>query len=168
MTIEEVARRAGTSVRTTRFYIAEGLLPGPVGTGRAADYTEEHLVRLQAILQMRRQNMPLSQIRRAVVGVPAEQLRSEAGSALAYIDQLLGGPPAPSGPLPAPPPAGPSFDRLPSAPDALGPPVGERWRRIPIHPDIELSVREPIPPGLASRLDRVVERLKRTLEGKED
>ena len=42
LTIEELAERAETSVRTIRFYIAEGLLPGPGARGKAASYSGEH------------------------------------------------------------------------------------------------------------------------------
>src|SRR5262245_3568322 len=89
VTIEELARNAGTTVRTVRFYIAEGLLPRPEGAGRGANDTDEHLARLRAILRLRQRSLPLSEIRRSVVGVPAAELEDSTGSALDYIDRLI-------------------------------------------------------------------------------
>lgn len=177
MTIDELAVRAGTTVRNVRYYIAEGLLPRPEGTGRAASYSDEHLLRLRSILRMREAGMPLARIRRATAGVPATELEQAQGSALDYIDQLLGiapGEPAAAMPPPIlPAPAAASAPRaLPSQGpaelmDERGAPAGEQWRRIRIHPDVELHLREPVPPGLASRLPQLLERLRRVLEGKE-
>jgi DNA-binding transcriptional MerR regulator len=186
VTIEELARKAGTSVRTIRFYIAEGILPRPEGAGRASRYTEEHLQRLETILRLRQRNLPLAEIRRAVVGVPVTELPASTDSALDYIDRLLGqqgrrvatSPPA----VPvlqarniataAEPPALMAPQPAPGEPaelvDRRGAPVGEQWRRVRIHPDVELSIREPVPPGLASRLPQLLERLRRIVEGKED
>lgn len=181
MTIDELATRAGTTVRNVRFYIAEGLLPRPDGAGRAASYGEEHVVRLRSILRMRETGLPLAQIRRAMAGVPAAELDETRGTALDYIDRLLGNAPAardaaaaaavPPPPMPAPA-AAPAPRVLPmqvpaELMDERGAPAGEQWRRIRIHPDVELHLREPVPPGLASRLPQVLERLRRLLEGKE-
>jgi DNA-binding transcriptional MerR regulator len=47
MTIEALADAAGVSVRTARFYISQGLLPGPGARGRAATYGPDHLARLR-------------------------------------------------------------------------------------------------------------------------
>ena len=47
--INELAKRAGVSVRTIRFYIDEGLLPAPTNRGRYSTYTDEYLDRLELI-----------------------------------------------------------------------------------------------------------------------
>src|ERR671922_115977 len=49
MTLGEIAAAAGLPARTIRFYIARGLLNGPVKGGRGAAYTTEHLARLDRI-----------------------------------------------------------------------------------------------------------------------
>jgi DNA-binding transcriptional MerR regulator len=49
MTLAEVAEASGLLERTIRFYIARGLLDGPIKGGRAAAYTAEHVARLERI-----------------------------------------------------------------------------------------------------------------------
>ncbi|MCL4562693.1 MAG: MerR family transcriptional regulator, partial [Chloroflexi bacterium] len=51
--IHELARRAGVSVRTIRYYIEEGLLPPPGNLGRYSLYGEEYLDRLELIRQLK-------------------------------------------------------------------------------------------------------------------
>ena len=43
MNREELEAASGVTARNIRFLIAEGLLPPPVGAGRGASYTGEHL-----------------------------------------------------------------------------------------------------------------------------
>ena len=50
MLLAELAEKAGLPGRTIRFYIARGLLPGPLKAGRGAAYGQEHLDRLREIL----------------------------------------------------------------------------------------------------------------------
>ena len=52
MTLRELTDAAGVSVRTVRYYIAEGLLPPPEGSGPASAYTAAHLDRLRLIHQL--------------------------------------------------------------------------------------------------------------------
>ena len=63
MLIGELARRANVSVRTIRFYIAEGLLPAPQTRGRFTSYDEDALLRLQAIRYFKEAFLPLREIR---------------------------------------------------------------------------------------------------------
>ena len=49
--LEELARAAGTSPRTVRYYVQRGLLPAPAFRGKDTAYGPEHLVRLRAIRQ---------------------------------------------------------------------------------------------------------------------
>ena len=58
LTIEQLAERVGVTVRTVRFYISDGLLPGPEGRGKAASHGDEHLLRLQNwVLAKKRSSM---------------------------------------------------------------------------------------------------------------
>ena len=50
--IDDLAREAGTTVRTVRVYQDRGLLPPPRREGRAGIYTEVHLGRLRLIGQL--------------------------------------------------------------------------------------------------------------------
>ncbi len=63
LTIEALAERAGTTVRTVRYYITQGLLTGPDARGRAAHYTVGHLDRLRLIRYLVGQHLPLREIR---------------------------------------------------------------------------------------------------------
>jgi DNA-binding transcriptional MerR regulator len=62
LTIEELAEQADIPVRTIRYYITEGLLPGPEGRGKATTYGEEHLLRLRLIRLLSQQRMPLTEM----------------------------------------------------------------------------------------------------------
>jgi DNA-binding transcriptional MerR regulator len=68
MTLAELAEASGLAARTIRFYIARGLLDGPVKAGRAAAYTEDHLARLEKIKKLQAQGRMLSEIGRSVAG----------------------------------------------------------------------------------------------------
>lgn len=50
--IDELARRAGTTVRTVRMYQERGLLPPPERQGRRATYRAEHLTRLRLVQRL--------------------------------------------------------------------------------------------------------------------
>ncbi|GAA3715288.1 MerR family transcriptional regulator [Streptomyces tremellae] len=71
-TVDELARRAGVSVRTVRFYGTRGLLPPPrLGPRRVGRYGPAHLSRLALIEELRAQGMTLAGIERYVSGLPA-------------------------------------------------------------------------------------------------
>jgi DNA-binding transcriptional MerR regulator len=64
--IGDLARRAGISVRTVRYYIQEGLLPAPPSRGRYTIYSEEYLKRLKLIQLLKDAFMPLKEIKHQV------------------------------------------------------------------------------------------------------
>ena len=72
MTLAELADASGVPARTIRFYIARGLLDGPVKGGRAAEYSEEHLARLDRIRQLQAEGSTLSSIARRLDDKAAE------------------------------------------------------------------------------------------------
>lgn len=63
MTIVQLAERTGVPTRRIRYYVSEGLLPRPVGRGRASHYTRYHMERLQEIIALRNVNLGLGEIR---------------------------------------------------------------------------------------------------------
>lgn len=69
MSVAELARAAGVSVRTIRYYIAEGLLPPPRGAGPRSSYDEGHLDRLRLIARLKADYLPLREIRRRLAGL---------------------------------------------------------------------------------------------------
>ncbi len=62
ITLAELSAASGIPARTIRFYIARGLLNGPVKAGRSAAYTDEHLARLETIKQLQDSGRMLSEI----------------------------------------------------------------------------------------------------------
>ena len=64
----ELADASGLPARTVRFYIARGLLDGPVKGGRGAAYTREHLARLDRIKSLQSDGRTLSEIARILSG----------------------------------------------------------------------------------------------------
>ncbi|WP_405983914.1 MerR family transcriptional regulator [Streptomyces sp. NBC_00872] len=71
LTVDELAARAGVTVRTVRFYSTRGLLPPPViGPRRVGHYGSEHLSRLALIEELQRQGMTLAAIERYLEQLP--------------------------------------------------------------------------------------------------
>ncbi len=71
MSLTELAVQAGIAERTIRFYIARGLLRGPLKAGRGAAYGLEHLERLQEITRLQSQGLTLAEIARRLGGEKA-------------------------------------------------------------------------------------------------
>ncbi|MZD04345.1 MerR family transcriptional regulator [Streptomyces sp. SID5785] len=73
LTVDELAARAGVTVRTIRFYSTRGLLPPPViGARRVGHYGQDHLSRLALIEELQHQGMTLAAIERYVEHLPAD------------------------------------------------------------------------------------------------
>ena len=105
LTIEELAGEAGVPVRTVRYYISQGLLPGPAARGRAAAYDDEHLARLRLIRRLVEQHVPLAEQRDRLARLSVTEVErllrdddrrgaalrraSQAESPQAYISGLL-------------------------------------------------------------------------------
>jgi DNA-binding transcriptional MerR regulator len=66
LTIDELARAAGTTVRNVRVYQDRGLLPPPERRGRIGLYGPDHLRRLKLVLRMLGRGYPLAAIRELV------------------------------------------------------------------------------------------------------
>jgi DNA-binding transcriptional MerR regulator len=131
LTLSELTRAAGVSIRTVRYYIAEGLLPPPIGAGPRAAYTRGHLDRLRLIARLKDAYLPLKEIRRHLAGRSDADIAAElaatgdtAGSvptaresAGDYIDRVLG-------------PRRAARTRLPSVQDSVTPaPLDITWDR---------------------------------------
>jgi DNA-binding transcriptional MerR regulator len=69
-TVDELAARTGTTVRTLRFYASEGLLPPPQRRGRVAYYDARHRMRLDLIRTLQEHGYTLSAIQRVLERLP--------------------------------------------------------------------------------------------------
>lgn len=73
LTVDELAARAGVTVRTVRFYSTRGLLPPPViGPRRVGHYGPDHLSRLALIEELQHQGMTLAAIERYLQQLPPD------------------------------------------------------------------------------------------------
>jgi DNA-binding transcriptional MerR regulator len=73
LTIDELAREAGTTVRNVRVYQDRGLLPPPERRGRLGLYGPDHLRRLRLVLRMLGRGYPLAAIRELVEAWEAQR-----------------------------------------------------------------------------------------------
>ncbi len=62
MTVDELARRAGTTTRNVRHYQTIGILPPPRRVGRAGRYDDGHLARLRLVARLQDQGFSLAGI----------------------------------------------------------------------------------------------------------
>lgn len=73
--IDDLAYESGVPSRTIRFYNTQGLLPLPIMRGRVAYYTQEHLLVLNIIRELKeQQNLPLEVIKQLL------EIRAEQGA----------------------------------------------------------------------------------------
>ena len=61
--IGDLARLAGVSRRTVRYYVQEGLIPPPLGVGRGNHYSAEHLEQILRVKAMQEAGRTLDEIR---------------------------------------------------------------------------------------------------------
>lgn len=97
-TMNELAALSGLSVRTIRYYQSQGLVPSVGREGPGTRYPESTLARLLLVVRMKRDHLPLGEIRNRLAELGDEEialLAAEAepeqapGSALDYVRALL-------------------------------------------------------------------------------
>ena len=84
LTLEELAELSKMSIRTLRFYIQEGLLPGPDTRGKFASYSRQHLDRIKMIKRLKDKYLPLQQIKLLLENMSEEDIHQM----LQYQDQM--------------------------------------------------------------------------------
>ncbi|HYH10904.1 MAG TPA: MerR family transcriptional regulator [Thermomicrobiales bacterium] len=170
-TLDELTSDAEVTVRTVRYYIAEGLLPPPEGAGRAARYTQEHRDRLSVISALKERHLPLREIRDLLQGLSPEEIadlaqQSRQGRGAAPRDQQ---PPDTDAALDrrpgqrashqrgaagtAPPGDSSALEYIRSIQESTpayryelprSDPSDQQWRRLPITPEAELLITEEV------------------------
>ncbi len=142
LTLQDLCERASVSPRTIRYYIQQGLLPPPDGAGRGASYSLAHLERLELILKLKKQHLPLTQIRRRLEGLTPEDVSrllkgpkpTPASSAADYVRAVLSGEQARvEAPLSKPTSSAHSTVRTRST-----------WERHSITPEVEIHIQRPL------------------------
>ena len=63
LTLDGLARTAGTTGRNVRALQSKGLLPGPTLVGRTGEYGKAHVLRLRAVLGLQARGFGLRAIR---------------------------------------------------------------------------------------------------------
>lgn len=114
--------RAAPSARAVRFYVANGLLDRPDGTGTAATYNYRHFLQLLSIKIRQREGQTLDSIRRELKEVAGDQLERRIAQSLA-------------------PALGAGADAVVQRDDDRA----YMWRRVPVADGIELHVRDDSP-----------------------
>jgi DNA-binding transcriptional MerR regulator len=70
--LDELATLAGTTPRTVRYYIAEGLVDRPVGEKRGAYYLRGHLEQLLLVRRWTEAGLSLERVRELMAGAPED------------------------------------------------------------------------------------------------
>jgi DNA-binding transcriptional MerR regulator len=73
LTIDELAREAGMTVRNIRAHQSRGLIPAPEIRGRTGFYGPEHVARLQLIAEMQADGFNLASIKRLLEGTDGSE-----------------------------------------------------------------------------------------------
>jgi DNA-binding transcriptional MerR regulator len=74
LTIDELAGRAGMTVRNVRAYQSRGLIPPPTLRGRTGYYGEEHVVQLELIRDLQAEGFNLESIKRILERAPGASI----------------------------------------------------------------------------------------------
>ena len=190
-TLQELATAAGVSIRTIRYYIGEGLLPAPVGSGPQSHYTQSHFNRLRAIGLLKDRYLPLREIRKSHSGLDDEEIERiiathEGTAEPSPLDADVEGAPA----MPAAAPL-----RISEAPDAMYDALsyidtalergqarrevrrgaireerrvdrGERdvWRKIEVAEGVEILVRDDLYRRRREQIDWLVDWAKKVVD----
>ena len=160
--LSELCALVDVTPRTVHFYIQQGLVPGPDGTGRGAKYGARHVVRLRLIRRLQKEHLPLAEIRRRLDAITDDQAEAllattprsapaaSKKSALEYVRSVL------EGSRPSVTARSVTPDAFASRPDMAPGDTGRAtWERVALDPDIEIHIRRP----LSRQRNRQVEKL---------
>ena len=137
--------RAAPSARAIRFYVANGLLERPEGTGTAATYNYRHFLQLLAIKIRQREGVTLDGIKAEMKDFTGDAIERRVASSLAAA-------------------LGATIETRRVAADADAPAT---WRRLPVADGVELHVRDDSPSSRDEALMAMREAIRAAL-GRED
>jgi DNA-binding transcriptional MerR regulator len=137
--------RAAPSARSIRFYVANGLLERPEGTGTAATYNYRHFLQLLAIKIRQREGITLDAIKQEMKDVTGDSLERRVATSLASA-------------------LGATVETRKQANDDDG---AASWRRLPVADGVELHVRDDSPSAREEALVAMREAIRAAL-GRED
>jgi DNA-binding transcriptional MerR regulator len=137
--------RAAPSARAIRFYVANGLLERPEGTGTAATYNYRHFLQLLAIKIRQREGVTLNAIKTEMKDFTGDAIERRVASSLAAA-------------------LGATIETRRVAADADAP---ASWRRLFVADGVELHVRDDSPSSRDEALMAMREAIRAAL-GRED
>jgi DNA-binding transcriptional MerR regulator len=152
--LDELARAAGTSPRTVRYYVQRGLLPAPRFRGKDTAYDREHLVRLRAIRRLTEAYLPLDAI--------AVELGRRS---IEQIERLAEGRDLPEARAGAAEPSRPRAN--PAGPPRAHAPTPRAFRRLEIAEGVELSIADDAPAESRRLVERILDVLNAEESSKE-
>ena len=137
--------RAAPSARSIRFYVANGLLARPEGTGTAATYNYRHFLQLLAIKIRQREGVTLDVIKREMTEFAGDALERRVATSLAAA-------------------LGATVETRKQATDDE---PSLSWRRVAVADGVELHVRDDSPASRDEALVAMREAVRAAL-GRED
>ena len=137
--------RAAPSARSIRFYVANGLLERPEGTGTAAIYNYRHFLQLLAIKIRQREGVTLDLIKEEMKEFTGDTLERRVATSLASA-------------------LGATVETRRQATDGDAP---ASWRRLAVADGVELHVRDDSPASRDEALVAMREAVRSAL-GRED
>ena len=137
--------RAAPSARAIRFYVANGLLDRPEGTGTAATYNYRHFLQLLAIKIRQREGVTLEIIKREMRELTGDTLERRVAASLGAA-------------------LGATVETRQEDADAESP---LSWRRVRVADGVELHVRDDSPAARDEALVAMREAVRAAL-GRED
>ncbi len=147
--LPDLAKLAGVTVRTVRYYLEKELLPKPVFRGTATRYDRKALLRLLAIQRMQRhEHLPLAAIKKRLAHFSDAELETYA------TERLTSGPVATALGVVRPPPAVAVTLGEPESPPKY---VSYKWEHIQLLPGLWLFVVADAPPLLRRLAGQIYE-----------
>jgi DNA-binding transcriptional MerR regulator len=178
--IHELARETGLDPRTIRYYQQEGLLPKPDYQGKFAYYHNDHLMRIKLIQELKKNYLPLKEIRKRLNSLTSEHVQAllesqknekltqsppgkesdskpaqaSSDTALEFITRLLQ--PQTGLRIQEPVKTPPQFFRRAETDRYVAGSPSESWRRILLVPGLEIQIKEPLSPQDQKRLEELI------------